>query len=161
MTKDGLLEIGCEELPASFVTLGLKQLKTIAEESLAEHHLACKAITVYGTPRRLAVCITELAGHSQDQQRKILGPPAAQAKDAQGHWTPAAIGFAKKQGLKPEQLSIETGRLCAVQEIKGTPTRTLLALLFPQWIDKLEFPKAMIWEPSHFRFPRPIRWLAG
>ena len=56
---------------------------------------------------------------------------------------------------------IENDRLCAVQHIKGVATRALLAELFPQWVARLEFPKTMVWEPTHFRFPRPIRWFTA
>lgn len=159
--KDALLEIGCEELPASFIPLGLKQLKTIAEASLAAEHLAFTSTAVYGTPRRLAICITGVVGHSADQRKKVLGPPLASARDADGRWSPAAAGFARKQGLTPEELVTEEGRLCAVHEVKGVAARSLLATLYPQWIARLDFPKAMVWEPTHFRFPRPIRWFAA
>src|SRR6185369_14198946 len=98
----------------------------------------------------------ELAGHSPDQERKVIGPPILSAKDASGQWTPAATGFARKHGLRPTDLLIEKDRLCAVQHIKGIATRSLLAELFPLWVARLEFPKMMVWEPTKFRFPRPI-----
>jgi glycyl-tRNA synthetase beta chain len=159
--KEALLEIGCEELPARFVPMGMNQLKAIAEKSLAEHQLTHKGMTVYGTPRRLAICIHELAAHSPDLDRKVMGPPVANAKDASGQWTPAAVGFARKNGLRPSDLAVENDRLCAVLHIKGTRTRQLLAELYPQWIARLEFPKTMVWEPTKFRFPRPIRWFTS
>jgi glycyl-tRNA synthetase beta chain len=159
--KDALLEIGSEELPASFVPSGMKQLKAIAEKSLAEHQLAFKSICVSGTPRRLAILIHELVGHSLDQDRKIQGPTADASRDAAGQWTPAAMGFARKHGVKPADLLIEKDRLFAVQHVKGVATRALLAELFPQWSHKLEFPKTMVWEPTKFKYPRPIRWLAA
>src|SRR3989338_8618566 len=159
--KDALLEIGCEELPASFVPLGIKQLQGIAEHSLRDHHLVFKSVCVYGTPRRLAVCIQELAGHSPDQERRVLGPSVTSAKDAAGQWSAAALGFARKHGLRPADLQIENGRLCAVLQLKGVGTRALLAELFPQWVARLEFPKTMVWEPTQFRFPRPIRWFTA
>jgi glycyl-tRNA synthetase beta chain len=161
MIKDALLEIGSEELPASFVTFGMKQLKALAEASLKENGLSFKTATVYGTPRRLAITIEDLIDRSPDQSRVVTGPPVAAAKDAQGQWTPAALGFARKHGLKPSDLTVEKDRLIATLHIKGTPTRQLLSDLFPSWIARLEFPKSMVWEPSKFRFPRPIRWIAA
>src|SRR5207247_2469429 len=133
--------IGSEELPASFVPLGMKQLQAIAERSLTEHQLAYQSVSVYGTPRRLAVCVHELAAYSQDQDRRIMGPSAASAKDAAGQWSPAAMGFARKHGIRPGDLLMENDRLCAVQHVKGVNTRALLADLFPQWVARLEFPK--------------------
>jgi len=154
--KDALLEIGSEELPASFIPLGMQQLQTLAQQALTEHKIAFKAIAVYGTPRRLAVVITELAERSEDQHKLVTGPP-----EAHGGWTPAALGFARKQNIKPADLRLENGKVAATLHIKGTPARQLLAELFPLWIKKLEFPKSMTWEPTHFRYPRPLRWLAA
>jgi len=161
LTKDALLEIGSEELPASFIAPAMRQLKSLAEESLKASGLTYSALESYGTPRRLAVLIHGLVDRSPDQTRTVTGPPAHVAKDAQGQWTPAASGFARKQGLKPSDLTIVNDRVSAVLHIKGVPTRQLLADLYPQWISKLEFPKEMVWEPSHFRYPRPIRWVAA
>ncbi len=160
-SKDALLEIGCEELPSSFVPLGMRQLKTIAEQSLREHHISFKSVCVFGTPRRLAVCIQDIAAHSPDQQKKVMGPSAAASKDAVGQWTPAALGFARKHGLKPANLELENDRLSATLHIKGVGARNLLAELFPQWVARLEFPKTMVWEPTKFKFPRPIRWFTA
>jgi len=158
---DALLEIGSEELPASFIPLGIQQLKKFAETSLAEHKIAFKTVAAYGTPRRLALVIEELAARSEDQEKFLSGPPEAIAKDEHGSWTPAALGFARKQNIKPTELRLENGKVVATLHIKGTPARQLLAELFPLWIKKLEFPKSMTWEPTHFRYPRPLRWLTA
>ncbi len=159
--KDALLEIGGEELPAAFIALGIRQLKALAEPALREAGLTFTAVEAYGTPRRLALLITGLSAHSKDQEKAVTGPPEQMAKDAQGSWTPAALGFARKQGVDAGDLTVQDGKLCVVHRIKGLPTRTLLAHLFPQWINKLEFPKSMVWEPSRFRYPRPIRWIVA
>jgi glycyl-tRNA synthetase beta chain len=161
MNREALLEIGSEELPASFIALGMRQLKALAEESLKTSGLTFTSIDTYGTPRRLAVAIHGLPPGSPDQKKVVTGPPAAIAKDAQGQWTAAALGFARRQGLKPSELAIENGKVSATLHIKGVSSRHLLAELFPQWITKLEFPKAMTWEPTHFRYPRPIRWIVA
>ena len=104
MNREALLEIGSEELPASFIAPGLRQLKSLAEESLKASGLTFTSIDTYGTPRRLAVAIHGLLPSSPDQKKIVTGPPAAIAKDAQGQWTAAALGFARKQGLKPSEL---------------------------------------------------------
>ncbi len=161
MTKDALLEIGSEELPAAFIKLGMDQLKSLAESSLKEHSLPHESISVYGTPRRLAVVVMGLPDRSLEQRKTIPGPPASKAKDPAGTWTQAAVGFANKHGLEPQDLVVENDRLSAVMNIKGTATKQLLAQLFPQWIGLCQFPKTMSWEESHFRYPRPIRWITA
>src|SRR4051794_26146134 len=106
-TSDALLEIGSEELPASFITPGMRQLKTLAEESLKASGLSFTSVETFGTPRRLAVIVHGLPDRSPDQKKTVTGPPVAIAKDPQGQWTQAALGFARKQGLKPSDLTIE------------------------------------------------------
>ena len=84
MTKDALLEIGSEELPASFIGIGLAQLKAAAESSLKENALPFSSVAVHGTPRRLAVVISGLPEKSADQEKIVTGPPSAKGKDAAG-----------------------------------------------------------------------------
>ncbi len=52
---------------------------------------------------------TEVQLQVPDQSVEVLGPPLDSARDEAGNWTAAAIGFARKQGVEPEQLqSIDT-----------------------------------------------------
>jgi len=55
-----LLEVGTEELPASFVNDAIEQWRSRISQSLTENSLTTEAIEVYGTPRRLAVLILGL-----------------------------------------------------------------------------------------------------
>lgn len=55
-----VLEVGTEELPASFVDDAIAQLLRRIPQTLAEHTLTSEAVEVYGTPRRLAVLIKGL-----------------------------------------------------------------------------------------------------
>jgi len=139
----------------------MRQLKTLAEASLKESGLPFTSIDVFGTPRRLAVVVHDLLDRSPDQKKVVAGPPAARAKDENGQWTPAAVGFAGKHGLRPSDLTIENDKLCATLLIKGSPARQVLVDLFAQWIGRLEFPKSMVWEPTKFRYPRPLRWITA
>ena len=99
--KDALLEIGCEELPASFVPMGMKQLQSIAQKSLLEHHLTFKATHVYGTPRRLAICIQDLAGHSPDQERRPQGRRRRLRRMPPDNGRPPRWGLPANMALKP------------------------------------------------------------
>lgn len=95
-----LLEVGTEELPASFVSSAMKQWEQRIPKSLDENSLACESVKIYGTPRRLAVLITGLPARQPDREEEIKGPPAKSAFNADGAPTPAAVGFAKKQGVE-------------------------------------------------------------
>ncbi|HCF61956.1 MAG TPA: hypothetical protein DFS52_28655, partial [Myxococcales bacterium] len=55
MAKDLLLEIGSEELPASFVLPALQELKELFAAKAASARLAHGELHTYGAPRRLAL----------------------------------------------------------------------------------------------------------
>ena len=162
MTATFLLEIGTEELPADFVKQALDQLQQRVSRDLREARLGHGAVSVFGTPRRLVVSVTELEERQPDLQEDRKGPPVAQAfKD--GITGPAAIGFAKRCGVDPSALEQrETPKGPCVFATVLTPGQAsveLLQGLIPQWIDALQGRRFMRWGTGAQRFSRPIRWL--
>ncbi|BDI19435.1 glycine--tRNA ligase beta subunit [Nostoc cf. commune SO-36] len=159
-----LLEVGTEELPASFLSDALVQWQERIPQSLEANSLKGESVQVYGTPRRLAVLITGLPSQQADREEEIKGPPA-QAAFKNGQPTPAAIGFAKKQGVELDALSVrptDKGEFVFVQKrISGRPVAEILTELIPQWIWGLEGKRLMRWGNGDARFSRPIRWLVA
>ena len=159
-----LLEIGTEELPADFVASAIAQWQERIPQGLAEQYLTPQTVQVYGTPRRLAVLITGLPHQQPDRAEAIKGPPVASAfKDGQP--TPAAIGFAKKQGVAVQDFQIqptEKGDFVFVnKQIPGQAVEELLPHLVMDWLTRLEGRRFMRWGDGDLRFPRPIRWLVA
>ena len=159
-----LLEVGTEELPASFVEGAIAQWRDRIPTSLTEAFIEPAAVEIYGTPRRLAVLLHNLPPQQPDRSEDIKGPPVRAAyKDGQP--TKAAEGFARKQEVSLEDLEIrdtEKGEFVFVRkQISGRPTADLLTELIPQWILKLEGKRFMRWGDGDLRFPRPIRWLVA
>ncbi|HAO10722.1 MAG TPA: glycine--tRNA ligase subunit beta, partial [Planktothrix sp. UBA8407] len=157
-----LLEVGTEELPATFVETAIQQWKQKIPASLKEQFLSVESVQVWGTPRRLAVLIEGLPSHQPDREEEIKGPPASMAfKD--GKPTPAAEGFIKKQGVTLEDLEIRpTSKgdfVFVLKKIPGRLTAEILAELTSEWITKLEGKRFMRWGDGDLKFPRPIRWL--
>ena len=157
-----LLEVGTEELPATFVETAIQQWQQKIPASLKEQFLSFESVQVWGTPRRLAVLIEGLPSHQPDREEEIKGPPASTAfKD--GKPTPAAEGFIKKQGVTLEDLEIRpTSKgdfVFVLKKIPGRLTAEILAELTPEWITKLEGKRFMRWGDGDLKFPRPIRWL--
>jgi glycyl-tRNA synthetase beta chain len=157
-----LLEVGTEDLPAGFVSDAIRQWEAMIPASLAAVALTHDRVQVYATPRRLSVIVTNLPDRQIDREEEIKGPPAAAAyKDGQP--TPAAIGFAKKQGIDTESLTLrmtDKGEFIFItKSILGRDTREILTELIPQWIFKLEGKRLMRWANGDLKFPRPIRWL--
>jgi glycyl-tRNA synthetase beta chain len=159
-----LLEVGTEELPASFLSGAITQWRSRIPQSLAAHSLASGSVEVYGTPRRLAVLITGLPSQQPDREEEIKGPPA-QAAFKDGQPTQAAIGFAKRQGVELEALEVrptDKGEFVFVQKkTPGRPVADILTELVPEWIYKLEGKRLMRWGDGDVRFSRPIRWLVA
>ena len=162
---NAFLEIGVEHLPARFMAPALKQLKTLTAQILEEKRLTYKSVNSFGTYRRLVVLVEDLAEKSLDVQKEVKGPPAKLLKDANGNFTPQSAGFAQKNGLAPEKLTVkETEKgpfIYAVVKIKGEKTVKLLPEIFTRIVTGLEFAKNMIWEESGLRYGRPIRSLIG
>ena len=159
-----LLEVGTEELPASFLGDAILQWRSRIPQSLEAYSLTSATVEVYGTPRRLAVLITGLPSQQPDREEEIKGPPA-QAAFKDGKPTPAATGFAKKQGVDIAAFSIrptDKGDFVFVKKsIAGRPVAEILTELVPQWISGLEGKRLMRWGDGDMRFSRPIRWLVA
>ncbi|MBD2060163.1 glycine--tRNA ligase subunit beta [Oculatella sp. FACHB-28] len=157
-----LLEVGAEELPASFVDEALAQWRSRIPASLSERFLTSEAIELYGTPRRLAVLIKGLPAQQPDREEEVKGPPA-QAAFKNGQPTKAAEGFARSRNVELSDLQVratDKGEFVFVQQkIPGRPTAEILTELIPNWIFSLEGRRFMRWGDGDLRFPRPIRWL--
>jgi glycyl-tRNA synthetase beta chain len=159
-----LLEVGTEELPASFLSGAIEQWKARIPQALTDNSLTSHGVEIYGTPRRLAILIRDLPTQQPDREEEVKGPPAQNAfKDGQP--TPAASGFAKKQGVDVSAFEIrptDKGDFVFVKKkIPGRPVAEILTELIPQWIFKLEGKRLMRWGDGDGRFSRPIRWLVA
>lgn len=159
-----LLEVGTEELPASFVSDALHQWQTRIPAELAEQALTPEAVRFYGTPRRLAVMLDGLPLRQPDRTEEVKGPPA-QAAFKDGKPTKAAEGFAKSRGVDVSALEVrdtDKGSFVFVnQDIPGRAATDILTELIPQWILGLDGKRFMRWGDGDLRFPRPIRWLVA
>jgi glycyl-tRNA synthetase beta chain len=133
-----LLEVGTEELPASFVEEALAQWRDRIPTELAEAYLAPGDIHYYGTPRRLALLLTDLPEKQPDREEEAKGPPAKAAfKD--GKPTKAAEGFARSKNVSVDDLEIretDKGEFVFVQhQIPGRPAAELLQ----EWVPAVDF----------------------
>lgn len=165
MTRDLLLEIGTEEIPARFMGSALRQLKELAETGLKEARLDYGTVATYGTPRRLCLYVTGLAESQAELVKEVKGPAKKAAFDAGGNPTKAAQGFAKSQGVAVEDLVVKTvgngEYVFATVREESKPAAVILPELLLNFIKKLSFPKPMRWADKEFRFARPIHWLVA
>ena len=161
MSKDLLLEIGTEEVPAHVMPHLLADLKRLAGDMFAERRLAYESLRTIGTPRRAALLVTGLAERQEDVSTETRGPSVAIAFDAEGNPTKAGAGFARGQGIEPLALIQRDGYVYASVHEKGAETAQLLAELLPELIRAIPLPNSMRWGDLDFRFIRPIRWIVA
>ena len=161
MSKDLLLEIGTEEIPAHAMPGMLKELGENAEKALKELRLAHGAIRTLGTPRRLALIVEGLAEKQEDVAEEKRGPSVQVAFDALGKPTKAAEGFARGQGLSAQELTVRDGYVYALVEEAGERTEKVLEKMLPDLVCGLSLPNSMRWGDLDFRFIRPLRWLVA
>lgn len=161
MANDFLLEIGTEEIPAKFMPAALEQLAGLAAAKFSEQRIGYNGIRTMGTPRRLTLLVRGIADMQDDKECRNKGPSIKIAFDADGNPTKAAIGFARGQGVEPQQLVVNDGYVYAVIQEKGCPVQALLPDLCVSIIHGLNFSKTMRWGNLDVRFVRPIRWLVA
>jgi glycyl-tRNA synthetase len=160
-----LLEIGVEELPADDVDTAYAALSARVPTLLKELHLTHGDVRIFTTPRRLVVSVASLSPNQPDREDLVKGPPADKAivsRDNISTYTPAAQGFAKKNGINVEDLEIrEEGNnkyVFALVKQTGRPTPEVLAEALPKLVADIKFEKSMRWNDSGVAFSRPIRW---
>lgn len=157
-----LLEVGTEDLPASFVSDALEQWKAKIPAELAEQLLTPESIEFYGTPRRLALVLNGLPERQPDREEEAKGP-SAKAAFKDGKPTKAAEGFARSRGVSVDDFEIRDTKkgefVFVTQKIAGRAAADILTELIPQWILDLEGKRFMRWGDGDLRFPRPVRWL--
>ena len=170
MDRELLLEIGVEELPASWLPALTRQLAEKLEARLSEMRLPLDVkVETYSTPRRLTACVSRMPERQEDFDETISGPPVSAAFSAGGEPTPAALGFAKKQGVSfdaVERVATPKGEYLAVKKHhRGKSTVDVLPELLGGLLHDLSFPKQMHWDAmlddgrGELVFGRPIRWL--
>ena len=160
-----LVEIGVEEIPSHVMASTLQQLREKASARLSALGVSFESPQVYGTPRRLILYLPQLAPQQATRLEVVSGPAKKVGFDPQGNPTPAAIGFAKSQGVAVSELKTrqtEKGEyLCVEREVRGEPTAILLRKMLPEMISSLSFPRSMRWNGEGAAFVRPIRWIVA
>ena len=168
--KELLIEIGCEEMPASWLPGITRQLASALGSRLDEARIVSRAPVIpFSTPRRLGVSVIKLANRQTDLQETVIGPPVSAAFDSEGQPKPAARGFASKQGVTVDRLvrlTTPKGEYLAYQRSqRGRTTRSVLGGVLAATLRDLAFPKQMQWDAcledgrGSLVFGRPIRWL--
>lgn len=171
--KELLIEIGCEELPAEWVEDLARGLAAAVADGLQRERLAATNVTAHSTLRRLVVHGVGVPPYQEDQVREVLGPPWRLARDSEGRWSRAAVGFARRHGIEQDDLdsrlrpiTTPRGEYLGIRQIlPGRKTLEVVPAVLENALRSLSIPKAMNWDASiggkPFPFARPVRWIVA
>ena len=170
MDRELLLEIGTEEIPASWLPALTTQLGQVLAARLKDARLAAdEPIETYSTPRRLTVRSARIAERQTDLEEQVTGPPVSAAFGPDGTLTPAGAGFARKHGVAEDQiLRIKTAKgeyIGVKKQQRGRAAVDVLPEVLSGVLRSLTFPKQMRWDAQlndgrgELPFGRPIRWI--
>ncbi|MBU2341532.1 MAG: glycine--tRNA ligase subunit beta [Alphaproteobacteria bacterium] len=152
---DFLLELRSEEIPARMQAGARAELEKLFRRELDAAGVAARDITVWSTPRRLALIARDLPGATQAVSEEAKGPP-------EGAPDQAIDGFCRKQGVTRDQLTLRDvkGRNTwfAVIEKPGRAVAALLAEAIPAIIRDFSWPKSMRWGAASLR-SESLRWV--
>ena len=161
--RDFLVEIGTEELPPKALLPLMNAFGNNLAAGIDEARLARGNVSVYASPRRLAVMVANLAEAQDDRAIEQKGPPTRIAFDESGQPTAAAEAFAKKCGVAIdalERVQTEKGEWLVFNTVeRGRSAADLMPELVERALGSLPIPRRMRWGAGDAEFVRPVHWI--
>ena len=161
---DFLFEIGLEEVPARMISSAEAELlKRVTALLTRERLISTTTAKSFSTPRRLAVLISNVAARQEDEAEEVQGP-ATKIAFKDGVPGPAAIAFAKKNGVEVTALRVvdtPKGEYIVADVLRpGKSAAEVLTAELPKEIAGIYWAKNMYWRAGKpEKFVRPVRWL--
>ncbi len=153
---DFLLELRSEEIPARMQAGARAELEKLFRAQLAAAGLDAGELTIWSTPRRLALIAKGLPDATAAVSEELKGPRSSAPPQA-------LEGFLRKTGLTQDQLEDRDGVYFAVIDKPGRATAEVLAEAIPAIIRAFAWPKSMRWgkESASSESLRWVRPLSG
>ena len=149
--SDFLLELRCEEIPARMQAGARADLEKLLRKELSAAGVTLGEVTVWSTPRRLALIARDLPSATPAISEELKGPRV-------GAPPQALEGFLRKTGLTEDQLIERDGVLFAVTERPGRATSAVLAAAIPAIIRAFPWPKSQRWGAASLS-TESLRWV--
>lgn len=150
-----LLELRCEEIPARMQKGARAELEKLFKREMDAAGVTTGALSIWSTPRRLALIASDLPQATQPVSEEAKGPPEV-APDQ------AVDGFCRKNGVSRDDLEVRDvkGRATyfAVKNIPGRAVADVLAEAIPAIIRDFSWPKSMRWGAASLS-TESLRWV--
>ena len=153
--SDFLLELRSEEIPARMQAGARAELEKLFRREMDAAGVQAGEVTVWSTPRRLALIARGLPLATEAVSEELKGPPVG-APDQ------AVDGFCRKAGV--DKADLETREVkgretyFAVKNVPGRATADLLAEAIPAIIRDFSWPKSMRWGGASIS-TESLRWV--
>lgn len=153
---DFLLELRSEEIPARMQAGARAELEKLFRAQLSAAGLEAGDLTIWSTPRRLALIARDLPEATAAVSEELKGPRSSAPPQA-------LEGFLRKTGLRQDQLEDRDGVYFAVIDKPGRATAAVLAEAIPAIVRGFAWPKSMRWgkESASSESLRWVRPLSG
>lgn len=151
---DFLLELRSEEIPARMQAGARAELEKLFRAQLSAAGLETGDLTIWSTPRRLALIAKGLPEATAAVSEELKGPRSSAPPQA-------LEGFLRKTGLTQDQLEDRDGVYFAVIDKPGRATAEVLAEAIPAIVRAFAWPKSMRWgkdsaSSESLRWVRPL-----
>jgi glycyl-tRNA synthetase beta chain len=149
--SDFLLELRCEEIPARMQKGAREELVKLFRAQMSAAGVALGDVTVWSTPRRLALIAQGLPETTEAVSEEFKGPRTSAPEQA-------LEGFLRKTGLTKKQLEDRDGVWFAVVDKPGRAVSAVLAEAIPAIIRSFSWPKSMRWGAASLS-TESLRWV--
>jgi glycyl-tRNA synthetase beta chain len=149
--SDFLLELRSEEIPARMQAGARADLEKLFRKEMDAAGVAVGEVTVWSTPRRLALIARGLPAATAAVSEEVKGPRV-------GAPPQALEGFLRKTGLTEDQLVERDGVLFAITEKPGRATAEVLAEAIPAIVRAFPWPKSQRWGAASIS-TESLRWV--
>jgi len=149
--SDFLLELRSEEIPARMQAGARASLEKLFREQMAAAGVTVGEITVWTTPRRLALIARGLPQATEAVSEEVKGPKTSAPPQA-------LEGFLRKTGLTQGQLTERGGIYFAISEKPGRAMSDVLAEAIPAIIRAFPWPKSQRWGAASIS-TESLRWV--
>ena len=152
---DFLLELRSEEIPARMQAGARADLEKLFRKEMEAAGVAVGDVTVWSTPRRLALIARNLPLATEAVHEETKGPATSAPEQA-------LEGFLRKTGLTKDQLEVRDLKgkdtYFAVVEKPGRAVKAVLAEAIPAIVRAFPWPKSMRWGAASLS-TESLRWV--
>ena len=148
---DFLLELRSEEIPARMQAGARAELEKLFRAQLSAAGLETGDLTIWSTPRRLALIAKDLPEATAAVSEELKGPRSSAPPQA-------LEGFLRKTGLTQDQIEDRDGVWFAVIDKPGRATKEVLAEAIPAIVRGFAWPKSMRWGKES-QSSESLRWV--